>query len=329
MKKELYVKENGITTHIQRDILINDMYLINYFSKVFNIEKKNYTKEQIEEIKYAIYKMLQSVSNRTIENQILSNLNKLIMHAKSDEDYLEVISLLSEGYDAIIDDRMLLKSKFGKSNSSKIENIRKVTNFSSHLRNEPELVLSIAIKKIVSSYYYNILTSIDKKTLIKLMSMKKNNEDINNLLSILNLNIPEDCNDEIAQFYKGVFIDTLDDAYDMIQVHLCWENCKNARADSCPKIENIVKKNIEEYGFITDGYQIYDENGNVDQFIVTGCEKYTKEPPRKLDFRKVVKLKKDLIVNYYGTETFQDTPLYKELYNSKNDSSKGKTLHKK
>ena len=103
----------------------------------------------------------------------------------------------------------------------------------------------------------------------------------------------------------------------MKQIHLCWENCQNARADLCPKIKDKIKKRIEDYKFITDGYQLYDERGNLDQFIVNVCKKYIKEQPKKLDYCETLQLKKDFITSYYNAENFQETPVYAELVKSK------------
>ena len=47
------------------------------------------------------------------------------------------------------------------------------------------------------------------------------------------------------------------------KIHLCWK-CDCASPLQCSKVEDIVKKEIEEYPFITDGYQIFTKDGKLD-----------------------------------------------------------------
>ena len=58
-------------------------------------------------------------------------------------------------------------------------------------------------------------------------------------------------------------------------------NCRNCYASMCPKVEDVRNKDIRKYDFITDGYQVYDENGVMDRFIVSKCNNYEKDLPRK------------------------------------------------
>lgn len=63
------------------------------------------------------------------------------------------------------------------------------------------------------------------------------------------------------------------------EVHLCWGSChetfcKHACSSECSKVADKRKRTLEQYPFITDGFQIMDEDGRVEQFVVTGCSKY-------------------------------------------------------
>lgn len=67
-------------------------------------------------------------------------------------------------------------------------------------------------------------------------------------------------------------------------VHKCWENCKYAYANQCEKIFDQYKRTIDEYEFITDGWQIYDAEGMLDTFIITGCSQYKTGDSNKINF---------------------------------------------
>lgn len=56
--------------------------------------------------------------------------------------------------------------------------------------------------------------------------------------------------------------------------HKCWQHCECAKANECDKIYDQYKKTIDEYEFITDGIQIYDNEGRLEKFIVTNCKNY-------------------------------------------------------
>ena len=57
--------------------------------------------------------------------------------------------------------------------------------------------------------------------------------------------------------------------------HLC-ADCKNLNPLICSKVE-IEKEEIGEYDYITDGYQVYLEDGYLETFVVTGCKNFVCE----------------------------------------------------
>ena len=59
-------------------------------------------------------------------------------------------------------------------------------------------------------------------------------------------------------------------------IHLCWENCRNAYCSKCEKIENLPKKTIDEYEFISDGFQLYNlsSEDTMRIFVVAECSNY-------------------------------------------------------
>ena len=74
--------------------------------------------------------------------------------------------------------------------------------------------------------------------------------------------------------------------------HLCWEHCDKGYVCKCEKIADIEKKEIGEYSFITDGYQVYDEEGNTEILMVTGCSNYKVEEQKVQTTEEKERLKK-------------------------------------
>lgn len=91
--------------------------------------------------------------------------------------------------------------------------------------------------------------------------------------------------------------------------HLCWEHCDKGYASECKKIADAVKKEIGEYDFITDGYQIFDKQDNTEILIVTGCSNYKKEEPKVLtsqDKERLRKLKEGIRMAYFEAGTIEE-----------------------
>jgi len=108
--------------------------------------------------------------------------------------------------------------------------------------------------------------------------------------------------------------------------HLCGDSCLNARADKCPKIEDLKKESIDKYPFIVDGYQVYDENGELNTFIVSKCENYKEEIRRKKNKEEINRLKaikESIRVAYFDTDTIDEAYLLQdEFINSKRVNNK-------
>jgi len=91
----------------------------------------------------------------------------------------------------------------------------------------------------------------------------------------------------------------------------CFE-CVNARANRCEKVaDDEGKKNIGEYNFITDGYQSYDANGNIKSFVVSKCNNFMKEEPRKNsttreEIERLNYLRTSIKILYFDAETIEE-----------------------
>lgn len=96
--------------------------------------------------------------------------------------------------------------------------------------------------------------------------------------------------------------------------HMCWD-CANARSDKCSKVLDREKADLGLYEYITDGYQIYDKNNEIDTFIVAHCNNFVKDEKRKytsVEKAKLKKLKEDLMTHYFDTETADEAYLIQD-----------------
>ena len=93
------------------------------------------------------------------------------------------------------------------------------------------------------------------------------------------------------------------------EIHLCWP-CKHARVDECRKVCNRNKRTIDEYEFITDGYQVFDKDGRLVKFVVSGCSNYEEEEKEKKltaeDKKRIASLKQALKTAYFDADSVDD-----------------------
>jgi hypothetical protein len=71
---------------------------------------------------------------------------------------------------------------------------------------------------------------------------------------------------KIVNSYAGDFLET--------KSHLCWQECKNCSPSKCTKIFDSEKKNISEYPYIEEGFQVTDSEGGIRRFFVSKCKNY-------------------------------------------------------
>lgn len=58
--------------------------------------------------------------------------------------------------------------------------------------------------------------------------------------------------------------------------------CDNGYASKCPKMADRQFKPIEMYDFISDGFEVLDDDGLIDELYITKCNNYVKDRPRKV-----------------------------------------------
>ena len=82
---------------------------------------------------------------------------------------------------------------------------------------------------------------------------------------------------------------------------LCW-NCAKGYPSKCPKIADIEKQPIEEYPFITNGYQVY-KDGKTAKFAVFECTDFkSAKSGQPMSTSERFRLMDNIAMGYYGTD---------------------------
>ena len=81
-------------------------------------------------------------------------------------------------------------------------------------------------------------------------------------------------------------------------------NCEKGYASKCPKIASDETKSIMDFDFITDGYQIVNKQGELDELIICQCNNYELDHERvKLNtleaMRRIQRLKESIKILYF------------------------------
>jgi hypothetical protein len=90
--------------------------------------------------------------------------------------------------------------------------------------------------------------------------------------------------------------------------HLCVD-CANGCPNKCVKVEDYEKKTIDKYDFVTDGYQIVDDDGQVEKFIITRCENFIKDiqyKPTKEQLDNYRKLRDKMKTAYFEADSIDE-----------------------
>lgn len=296
MKKIVLIKENGIVRKASREKLISSKPYLSTSENCLDINESN-----IESIKEETTIKIRKLINHMIVEILKVDggetaISKLIYQLKiadSKESVLEVTKKLIAGYNHIFSSN------------------RKGLIIEEKVKELPELTASVTIKSLISNYFRNMILKLGKDRVEKLEKIKLNGHSIEEILKMLGEQFPEESKaNGIYNLFKKVLNDTIDEVFDELQIHLCWEYCTNACITLCQKVNDLPKNNIGTYDFITDGYQTFDEKGNLDKFVVTGCTNYKKSQPKKIPLEEIKRRKNNLIMMYFDAESVEEA--YKE-----------------
>ena len=246
------------------------------FSDILYSDFSFYKKDYIDDVDLAVSTMINQISKTPNGNNIIENLYNLLKIAENLNDLINIVNNLSREYGYVLMSRRVNN-----------HDIRIRTDFNKYLKYEPELVISIAIKSIISTYFKNLLASMNKQDINDLYNLKITNCGVEDILHELNISSHFSCENGIEEIAKKVLLDEIDSVFFSLQKHLCREDCINASAVKCSKFFcNIDLAKITDFIYITRGSQIVDENGTTQRFIVEECDNYVQSNEKVLVRKK-------------------------------------------
>lgn len=313
MEKVMVMKEFGEITESVREKLTSSAPYLSEKETCFNgaIDKNKIKKLKIDhiiQIKSVINTMIQEVIKN--EEDVIKKLMEILKDIQSRSGLIELVNTLIYEYS-----NYTLNNNFNSTTKNIIDRIKL------ELQDNPDVVISIVVKKIIFTYFYNIVFALDKKQINELENAKLSGVEMDYILNIFGVTFNETSkNNGVYRLSKKVLNDIIDIVFDEKQKHLCWENCANAHPFECDKVTNIIKKRIDKYDFITDGYQIYDEKGKLDKFIVTKCTNYREEKHREMtpeELASARKAKRSIFMSYYDTDTVEEAKAIQKYISQK------------
>lgn len=244
--------------------------------------------------------------NREKYPTIKNDVNNLLSHINSSKNGANIIaniyknlkfaSTKDEVHTIIKDTIKVTKMVSSTNNENKADN-RLLFVFKSNA----DLFTSIFVKRLLALYFSNLISNKDISIVNRLHDLKIENANVDDIFASVgetfedktdaNNCVVRSYNMDIKELSTRILYDVIDTVYDDFNPHLCWESCKYARADKCEKIKDVEKKKINDYDFITSGYQLCDSKSNVKKFVVTGCKNYKKE---EVDKEAMSKLREKL-----------------------------------
>ena len=260
------------------------------FDKIIDKESiKKTTKAEYEDAKKTIHHLINAMTNNLSRHLIEESFEKL-KQAKTKKDILAVIS------DVVVE-----YMKYNQDSKKKDESDITPDIIKNHLKplleSNPSLIISLFIKRIVHAHYVGIFARINDAKAREIMKVAR--KDIKNGMKLVGDSFPKNAhNTGFYEVAEQMFIYNLELALSRNLKHLCWENCKNASPNQCPKIKDELKKRIDEYPFITDGYQKYNEHGELTDFCVLNCENYIHNNRQPVPFFTLKFTNEDLYDGY-------------------------------
>ena len=306
MENKIIKKENGKITEGVRETISDMPYMTdeeNCFKKEIGQDTfKNYDLEKVQLLDKQMNKILNDIITLNDENII--KLYNMIKSVNNNKDLERVYKTFLVKYAEVLEEKYNLSIR----KSEKIKNIIALAR--KEIESNFDIVISTIIKKIIEKYYILKLQNYKRDEINKLEDSKMKGVSINYFFQELGESFDEQSiNNGVKSLSAKILLSTIDKIYDRRQKHLCWENCKNASPDRCEKVRDYVKRSINDYDFIIDGYQILDNNGDVDTFVVSECSNYEEQKPKKIsssDELRIRELKENIFMEYFDAETLEE-----------------------
>ena len=306
MENKIIKKENGKITEGVRETISDMPYMTdeeNCFKKEIGQDTfKNYDLEKVQLLDKQMNKILNDIITLNDENII--KLYNMIKSVNNNKDLERVYKTFLVKYAEVLEEKYNLSIR----KSEKIKNIIALAR--EEIESNFDIVISTIIKKIIEKYYILKLQNYKRDEINKLEDSKMKGVSIDYFFQELGESFDEQSiNNGVKSLSAKILLSTIDKIYDRRQKHLCWENCKNASPSHCEKVRDYVKRNINDYDFIIDGYQILDNNGDVDTFVVSECSNYEEQKPKKIsssDELRMRELKENIFMEYFDAETLEE-----------------------
>lgn len=313
MEKVILKKVNGVVSKSAYKSLVSKQAYLekneNGFSNIIGQNTGDFHKKDVESISGTIHAIIEEILTVEAGTSIMDRLYNYLKLAQTKDELLNTVDLLLKSYKQVLELQYVDKRRNNTNGYSK-ENVKIIKNFDKQLKTNPELLISIAIKKIIYTYYCNSILQLGEDKINELESLKINGVSIDIMLGYLDETFDKTSIDNgTAELSRKIFYDAISIVSQKVEKHLCWENCENASVLKCQKIYDKVKKEIGEYNFITDGYQTFDTTGKMDRFIITRCKNYRMVKPKKLtaeDIKRIKMAKDGLRMAYFGADSLRE-----------------------
>lgn len=247
-------------------------------------------------IKVKINSLIEMAVNK---NKPIEYYFNTLMNATDKQDYIDVFNEI-----------FIVKSSYS---------IVKKIELKEQLHSHSDVVLSYTALCVAAQYYKQKFSNFADHKIETLENCKLQGMSLEELLSMADADILQ--NTKFADLAKEVFYNYIDDKFfeiknDCTQDHHLCMSCENATVGRCQKIADRRKLAIEHYDFITKGYQICDEYGKVDKFVINECNNYSKDKPRRYTKEQLElyeEYKQSLLLAYYDANDITELSI-KQLY---------------
>lgn len=252
------------------EIRVND---IACFADIFP-EYSQASANAYNNMRLAATSIVTTATSRRLNNKLLAEDYMIMLEeAKTREDLDKIYNLLVNAY-VRYNSLKTQKTKYTLSKSDKI------------YEKYPDVAMSILSLKIAVSYFTQKCNEMTQEQVAYLEEAKRSGVDMLTLLEMTGEHMTENAKENgFAALCGKVFSDCLYERSfkskldNGLELHLCM-SCDNARANRCLKVATRKKLEINKYDFITEGYQVYTPEGELDKFVVSKCDNYVEDIPR-------------------------------------------------
>ncbi len=264
-------------------IIDNDQVTYVYNDSVKSIEKDQEHSEEKSNWK----KIENAFANMDLNYERIIKLIRKLRQANNKKDLVKIYEEVLQGF--YMETRKLVEAAYNE---------------------HPDLILSMMAKGIVTGYVKSQIKRTNPSKIIVLQTRKSKGEDLRKLMEdSLELDFSEESTNGVDKVLAKSYSDSLDEAYQRLGSE-CF-NCANGYVANCEKMADYPrKKDIAEYPFITDGFQVY-VNDELDKFIVTRCSNFKKASqkvyltPQQMENVQAAKTLIELL--YYDVDTIAES----------------------